>query len=193
MLHEALRPVTSERATSPAPTITARPSREEKAHFVELAARLGVSESTLALNAIRLLLDSNQSTLDTPEPGAGRKPATDRITIRLRPGDASSILERATRRGFKPSAYIAALVRAHITHNPPLPTNEVLLLKQGMSVLLGIGKLMAHMSKEAAKEGILPPDLAKQLSQTRALVAGLERVMHDLAKAALIAWESKYD
>ena len=185
--------MTNERATSPIPTITARPSREEKARFVELATRLGVSESTLALNAIRLLLDSNPSTSDVLQPVSGRDPATDRITIRLRPGDANAILDRATRRGFKPSAYIAALVRAHVTHNPPLLTKEVLLLKEGMAVLLRLGKLLAHLHHEAATKGILPPELAKELIQTRALVTGLERVTHDLIKAALIAWESKYE
>ena len=185
--------MTNERATSPIPTITARPSREEKARFVQLAARLGVSESTLALNAIRLLLDSNQSTPDALQPGPGREPATDRITIRLRPDDADAILDRATRRGYKPSAYIAALVRAHLTHNPPLPTKEVLLLKEGMTVLLRLGKFLAHIHREAAQEGILPPDLAKELIQTRALVTGLERVTHDVIRAALIAWESKYE
>jgi chaperonin cofactor prefoldin len=84
-------------------------------------------------------------------------------------------------------------VRAHLTHNPPLPAKELQLLKEGMAVLLRVGKLLAQMHREAAKEEFLPPDLAEQLIQTRALVTGLERVTHDLIKAALIAWESKYD
>ena len=183
----------SERTTSPIPTITARPSLDEKARFIELAGRLGVSESTLALTAIRVLLDSNQSTPNVLQPGADREPATDRITIRLRPGDANAIHDRATRRGFKPSAYIAALVRAHLTHNPPLPTNEVIVLKQGIAVLSRIGQLLAQNTRRAAEQGDLPAELSKQLSQTRAVVAGLERCTHDLVKAALIAWESRYD
>ena len=154
----------SERATSPIPTITARPSPEDKALFVELAASLGVSESALALTAIRALLDSNQPRPDVLRPDDGCKPATDRITIRLRPGDAATIHDRATRRGFKPSAYIAGLVRAHLTHNPPLPKNEVDLLKQGISILTRLGHLLAQITREGAREGILPPELAKELS-----------------------------
>jgi len=46
---------------SHAPTITARPSVDEKRRFVELAAQRGVSESTLALMAIRMLLGVNVS------------------------------------------------------------------------------------------------------------------------------------
>ncbi|MBS0416929.1 MAG: hypothetical protein JSR66_04400 [Proteobacteria bacterium] len=183
----------SERATSPIPTITARPSPEEKAQFVELAASLGVSESALALTAIRALLDTNQPRPDVVRPEECREPANSRLTIRLRPGDSAAVRVRATRRGFKPSAYIAGLVRAHLTHSPPLPKNEVDLLKQAISVLTRLGHLLAAITREVAKEGILPPELAKQLSLTRGVVAGVERIAHDLVKAALIAWESKYD
>ena len=45
--------------TSRAPTITARPTADEKRQFVELAARSGVSESELALRAIRMMLSFN--------------------------------------------------------------------------------------------------------------------------------------
>jgi hypothetical protein len=147
----------------------------------------------LALTAIRTLLDSNRSTSYVLQPGGGREPAADRITIRLRPGDATAIQDRATRRGFKPSAYIAALVRAHVTRNPPLPKNEVLVLKQGIVVLSRLGQLLARYTRRAAEEGDLPAELSKELSQPRAVVAGLERCTHDLVKAALIAWESRYD
>lgn len=185
--------MTDDRATSPIPTITARPLPDEKARFAEMAASRGISESALALIAIRVLLDSNASAPNVLQSGTIREPATDRITIRLRPSDGRAIHDRAARRGFKPSAYIAALVRAHLARNPPLPSNELALLKQVVVVLSRLGQLMAHTARRAAEEGALPPELAKELSQTRAVVAGLERCTHDLAKASLIAWESRYD
>jgi hypothetical protein len=166
--------VTSDRATSPIPTITARPSPQEKVRFAELAASRGISESALALIAIRAVLDANAPTPNVVQSGTIREPATDRITIRLRPGDGRAIHDRAARRGFKPSAYIAALVRAHMSRNPPLPSNELASLKQGIAVLSRLGRLMAHTARKAAEEGALPPELAKELSQTRAVVAGLE-------------------
>ena len=43
----------------PVPSITARPTADEKRRFAELAASRGMSESTLALIGIRSLLDSN--------------------------------------------------------------------------------------------------------------------------------------
>jgi hypothetical protein len=90
----------------------------------------GISESALALIALRALLSSNAPAPNVPQSAGTREPATDRITIRLRPGDGRAIHERAARRGFKPSAYIAALVRAHVARNPPLPSNELAIRKR---------------------------------------------------------------
>ncbi len=90
--------------------------------FAAVAAKRQISESTLALIAIRALLDS-----DIPDLPANRSsgPAVDRITIRLRPGDRLAIRQRAAERRMKDSAYIAALVRGHVVANPPLATREL--------------------------------------------------------------------
>src|SRR6202035_2022125 len=74
------------------PSITARPTPDEKRRFAELASSRGMSESTLALIGIRSLLDSNGPPARWVEEPA---PATDRITIRLRPGDHQVIARRA--------------------------------------------------------------------------------------------------
>ena len=100
------------------PSITARPTADEKRRFAELASSRGMSESTLALIGIRSLLDSNGPPARWVEQPA---PATDRITIRLRPGDHQVIARRAAQRAMKASTYLAALVRAHVTakHHRP--------------------------------------------------------------------------
>jgi len=82
-----------------APSITARPTPQEKRLFAAVAARRQVSESTLALIAIRALLDS-QSPEVLPKPSSSG-PALDRITIRLRPGDRLAIRHRAAERRMK--------------------------------------------------------------------------------------------
>ena len=101
-----------------APSITARPTLQEKRLFAAVAANRQMSESTLALIAIRALLDSNVP--DLPASTSSSGPALDRITIRLRPGDRLAIRHRAAERRMKDSAYIAALVRGHVAANPPL-------------------------------------------------------------------------
>jgi len=147
----------------PVPSITARPTADEKRRFAELASSRGMSESTLALIGIRSLLDSNGLPARWVEKPA---PATDRITIRLRPGDHEAISRRAAQHGMKASTYLAALVRAHVAANPPLAATELAALKQTITVL------------------------RQQLRRTRDAVAALEERTHDLARAALISWEA---
>ena len=129
------RAMTDSTLKSTAPSITARPTLQEKRSFAEVAAKLRVSESTLALIAIRTLLASDVP--DLPPRTSSSEPAVDRITIRLRPGDRLAIRHRAAERRMKDSAYIAALVRGHVAANPPLAAQELAALKAAVSVLAG--------------------------------------------------------
>jgi hypothetical protein len=185
------RAVTDSTLKSTAPSITARPTPQEKRAFAEVAAKLRVSESTLALIAIRTLLASDSA--DLPPRTSSSEPAVDRITIRLRPGDRLAIRHRAGDRRMKDSAYIAALVRGHVAANPPMATEELATFKAAVSVLAGFGRLLARTAREAAQAGSLPRDLQQDLGRTRALVADVERRMHEFAQAALVTWESRVD
>jgi uncharacterized protein (UPF0548 family) len=185
--------VNSSNPTARIPSITARPTLAEKERFAQVAASSGISESALALIAIRDLLESNGPLASTTAPESGRQPATDRITIRLRPGDGRAINKRAAQRGMRASSYLAALVRAHVAASPPLTVDELAILKQGVAVLASLGRVLSHISRNAAQDGTLSPDLQKHLGQTRAVVAALERRTHDLARSALVTWESRFD
>jgi hypothetical protein len=98
---------------------------EEKGRFVELAASHGLSESTLALMAIRAVLAPDGAAALNIPTALPREPATDRITIRLRPGDGAALVARAAQRGVKASTYLAALVRAHLGASPILTADEL--------------------------------------------------------------------
>jgi hypothetical protein len=174
---------------STAPSITARPTPQEKRLFAAVASRRQLSESALALIAIRALLDSDLS--DLPPITSSNGPAVDRITIRLRPGDRLAIGQRAAERRMKDSAYIAALVRGHVAANPPVATHELAAFKTAVSVLAGFGRLLARTAREAARAGVMPRDLQQDLSRSRALVADVERRMHEFAQVALVTWESR--
>jgi hypothetical protein len=192
--HEALesraRPLRSEQRSGP--SITARPSAEEKARFQLLARQIGISESALALRAIRTLLSRN-------EPWLARQPdlkwehvaASDRITIRLRPGDGLEVIRRATERDMKPATYISALVRAHISANAPLPAAEVNALKAAIVVLANLGTMLAKTSRDGIPSGPQGELYRQVFRQTRGEIAALERRIIDLTKAALIAWETR--
>lgn len=175
-------------ARSSLPSITVHVSADEKNWFATLARSRGVSESALALSAIRSVEDSGS--LD-PYATGPRTPATDRITIRLRPGDGAAIARRASERGMKPSTYLAALVRAHVAMNPPLATKELAALKQSIVVLAGLGTLLAQTARNPALSGPGLEDVRQSISRTRGAVAALEQRTHDLVRTALISWESR--
>jgi hypothetical protein len=175
-------------ARSTLPSITIRLSAEEKEWFATLARSRGVSESTLALSAIRSIEDSG--CLD-PYATGSREPATDRITIRLRPGDGQAIAQRAADRGMKPSGYFAALVRAHVAVNPPLAAKELAALKQSIVVLAGLGTLLAQIARNPALSGPGLEDVRHNISRTRSAVAAVEQRTHDLVRRALVSWESR--
>jgi hypothetical protein len=170
------------------PSITVRVSADEKDWFATLARSRGMSESALAHSAIRSVKDSGS--LD-PHATGPRSPATDRITIRLRPGDGVAIARRASERGMKPSAYIAALVRAHVAVNPPLATKELAALKQSIVDLANLGPLLAETAHNPALSGARLEEVRQNISRTRAAVTALEQRTHDLVRTALISWESR--
>lgn len=171
------------------PSITARPTLEEKHLFSELAVRRQMSESALALLAIRVVLHSELPGLPPRTLPTG--PAIDRITIRLRPGDRLAIQRRASERRMKDSAYIAALVRAHVGANPPLTTHELAAFKTAVSVLATFGRLLAQTARDARQAGVLPGDLRQDVGHTCTLIAALERRMHEFVRTALVAWEGR--
>jgi hypothetical protein len=71
------RAVTDGTLKSPAPSITARPTPQEKRVFAEVAAKLRVSESALALMAIRALLDSEVPDLPANATNSGSRRGPD--------------------------------------------------------------------------------------------------------------------
>ena len=175
------------------PSITARPTLAEKERFAQLSASSGISESALALIAIRALLESNGPPPSATTSESRRQPATDRITVRLRPGDGRAISQRASQRGMRASTYLAALVRAHVSANPPFTVDEIATLKQGVALLTTLGQLLSHISRNAAQGGALSPEFEMRLTQTHAVVAVLERRTRDIARSALITWESRFE
>jgi hypothetical protein len=179
-------------ASAPAacPTITIRVPLEVKALFSDLAAKQGVSESVLALRGVRWLLDCADRF--PPHPVQETGPATDRITIRLRPGDGRGIAIQANRRAMKPSAYLAGLVRAHIASNPPLATTELAALKQAVAVLAGIGSELALLRRGLQDNSRSPTETRAMVERALRSVEAIEDRVHDLALAAREAWESHY-
>jgi len=180
---------------TPGRSITARPSPAEKARFSTLAHAAGISESRLALMAIRAFVDAEGRTQEPAQydPAAERVRATDRITIRLRPGDGAVIARRARARGVKTATYLAAMARAHIAADPPLFAHELAALKQSIAMLAGLGTLLGQTIRSPAMSASGFEEVRQILNRTWAAAAALEQCTHAFAKAALMAWESRFD
>lgn len=170
------------------PSITVHLSPAEKQWFATLARSRGVSASTLARSAIRSIADSGS--LD-PYATGPKTLATDRITIRLRAGDGQAIARRAAERDMRPSAYLSALVRAHVAIDPPLPGAELAAFKLGIAMLVKVGTLLAQTARNPALSGPELADVRQDISRLRAAVAALEQRMHDLVRKAIVSWESR--
>jgi hypothetical protein len=180
---------------TPGRSITARPSPPEKARFSTLAHAARISESRLALMAIRAFVDAEGRTNGPAEyePAAERVRATDRITIRLRPGDGGVIARRARARGVKTATYLAAMARAHIAADPPLFAHELAALKQSIATLAGLAMLLGQSIRSPVLSASGLEEVRQILNRTCAAVAALEQCTHAFAKAALMAWESRFD
>jgi hypothetical protein len=75
-------------------------------------------------------------------------------------------------------------VRAHLAVNPPLPAEELAAFKRSVAVLTELRRLLAQSAQTAAPGH-------EDLQRTRAAIAALEERTDDLARAALISWESR--
>jgi hypothetical protein len=173
------------------PTITVRLTASEKQSFANLAAVRGISESELALTAIRELLNASDHAAGMEPPV--RQASSDRITIRLRPGDRQCIADRAGKRGIRVSRYLATLVRAHVARNPPLTNDELVTLKVTVSVLSHIRVELGAIARSIVMSTPNSVTLLQELRQIAAVVVEAERQAHDIARAALISWESYFD
>jgi hypothetical protein len=175
--------------TTHRPSITAWPSRDQKARFAALAASRGLSESKLLGLLIDSVLERNPV-----EPSVARhrrnSEAADRITIRLRPGDSEWLRLRAVGRGMHPSTYAAAVVRAHVRADPPMPQNELALLERSLGEVRKSGSALRAIALAIeAGQGADGPLNAKLATLLQAL-EGLRQELREVVRVNRISWEA---
>lgn len=102
---------------------------------------------------------------------------SDRVTVRLRPGDGWLLRERAARRAMAPSTYLATLVQAHLRFAPPLPEDEIRLLKAVLRELSVLGRelRLSERGSEASSSELAVCRAIAVLEELRATVVALVR------------------
>ncbi len=166
--------------------MTLRTSPETKAAFEALAASRGKSVSGL--------LDEIMNTLVVQNPVAAAKEAGDnspseRITLRLRPGDRELLNARAAQRGMKAASYGAMLVRAHVRGRAPLPIGELNALKVAVGELSAIGRNLNQFAR-AANSRESSGSLRDTLRQVQEQVAEVRESVAALVRENLMSWEA---
>ena len=135
--------------------IAAWATPERKGQFAALAASRGLSESKLLGLLIDTVLERNQlKPVDDEYQGEAGK--GDRITLRLRPGDSKCLRLRAHTRGMKYTTYAAALIRAHVRANPPMPRAELDRFERSLAEISAIGRRLNQIARSVWGIGSTP-------------------------------------
>ncbi len=159
--------------------IAMRASSETKQRFVALAASRGLSASALLRLLVYTVL-ADQAPAAQPPAVSG---ASDRLTLRLRPGDRALAETRAAARRMKTSSYLVMLIRAHLRAAPTMPIAEIDALKAAVGQL-GVLRRELHAllaaCPPAAPDAAMPSaalaGLEQQVAQVRAAVAEIVRL-----------------
>ena len=170
-------------------SITAWPTRDQKAGFAALALSRGLSESKLLGLLIDSVLERNPIHEAGDEPHREAEEG-DRITLRLRPGDGQWLRVRAQRRGMKYTSYAAALIRANVRANPPMPLEELASLERSLGEVSAIGRRLNQIA-DAVREGQdVDSGLRADLAAVLKVVEELRQTLRQVVKANRISWES---
>ena len=170
-------------------SITAWPTPGQKAGFAALAASRSLSESKL----LGLLIDSVLERNPVDEAGYvrhGKAGEDDRITLRLRPGDGKWLRLRAQRRGMKYTTYAAALIRAHVRADPPMPLEELARLERGLAQISAIGRRLKQIAGAVREGQGVDSGLRAELAAVLKVVEELRQALRDVVRVNRISWES---
>lgn len=171
-------------------SITAWPSPDQKAGFAALADSRGLSQSKLLGLLIEALL-ARRPIAQAAGQVQAESSERDRITVRLRPGDGKLLRSRAQRRCMSYTTYVAALIRAHLRADPPMPLEELGKLERSLAEVSAISRSLSQLAR-AARQG-QGGDTAGRLPELQSIREALEELrqaLREVVKANRISWES---
>lgn len=119
-----------------------------------------------------------------------REPRRGYLTVRLRPGDLRLIGLHAAARRMKPSSYIAALVRAHLVEDPPVPSAELAALERATAELSAVGRNLNQVTRVINAGARVPSDTAAMARELSALVEAVRAEIKNYIRVAVASWEA---
>ena len=170
-----------------------RTSSETKARFAALAAQQCLTESAL----LALLIDKVVAAKTTPEEVESahrtqvKECASNRLTLRLRPGDRTLADAMAAARRMKTSSYLAMLVRTHVRGAPVMPPAELDELKGVVGHLAALGRQLRSLGEGVAAPGGMTSAAAHQLLvEVGTTVESVRQAVAGVVRANLMGWET---
>lgn len=164
-------------------------SPEKRERFAQHAAARGVSISHLLSRLVDAELQETPAEKVQRLRAASqddRAPA-EKYTVRLLGVDAAQLEQRAQARGVTASGYVAALLRAHLRADPPMPYAEFQVLKRVVNELTGIrGALLELLS--APREMPIDSSLGQSVLKLLPALKQLRDRIHDALVASSRSW-----
>jgi hypothetical protein len=172
---------------------------DKKAALVALAEKQRLDVTKLVLPQIDRLLKEGMKDLPAPlvigidGQGDELKPLTGQLSFWPLPGDEQHVKQYAAARKMKPGTVMKLILRAWLSHNAPLPKNELVLLGITSNQIAAIGRSLNQLVKLAhAGDYPLPDELAALLQETLMLTRQTSQEIDDIVKTNLSSWESDH-
>ncbi|MDM0058939.1 hypothetical protein [Variovorax fucosicus] len=170
-----------------------RTSSETKARFAALAAQQGLTESALLALLIDKVVAGNATSdaIDSAHRIPERECTSDRLTLRLRPGDRTLADAKAAARCMKTSSYLAMLVRTHVRGAPVMPPAELDELKGVVGHLAALGRQLRSMGDAApALGGMTSATAYPLLVEVGTTVESVRQAVAGVVRTNLMSWET---
>lgn len=183
-------------------TLRLRIHPDKKAALDAVAKKQQLDLSKLLMAQIEKLIAQEPPNLTTQgedegereSEGQGAAPSTSvRISFRPLPGDEQPLNHYAALRNIKPSEAMKLILRSWITHNPPLPKDELAQLGLTSNQLAALGRNLNQLVKLSSTGDTPQPDeLTALLQETLTLTRQASRDIDALVKTNLSSWESDH-
>jgi len=172
---------------------------DKKAALVALAEKQRLDVSKLILPQIDRLLEEGMKDLPAPlesgieGQGDELKPLTGQLSFWPLPGDEQHVKHYANARKMRPGTVMKLVLRAWLSHNAPMPKNELALLGITSNQIAAIGRSLNQLVKLAhAGDYPLPDELAALLQETLILTRQASQEIDVIVKTNLSSWESDH-
>jgi hypothetical protein len=176
-------------------TIRLRIHPDKKAALEAVAKKQQLDLSKLLTAQIEKLIaqEPPNPTTEGAGQGAATQPWSVRISFRPLPGDEQPLNHYAAARHIKPSEAMKLILRGWISHNPPLPKDELAKLGLTSNQLAALGRSLNQLVKHSATGDTPPPDeLAALLQETVKLTRQASREIDAIVKTNLSSWENDH-